>query len=88
MVKTARLKHMVRAARRGPHTLQKVTTKDIKARGYQDRSSYLNYFSDVLNVPDLVPKMDKDFMMDLCSKLEDLVKDDNLTMEELTKLAP
>ena len=62
--------------------------QDIKARGYQDGSSYLNYFSDVLKVPDLVPKMDKDFMMDLCSKLEDLVKDDNLTMEELTKLAP
>jgi len=25
--------------------------------------------------------MDKDFMMDLCNKLEDLVDDDNLMME-------
>ena len=61
--------------------------QDIKSEGYDEETNYCNHsfraFDRSVN-----QKRDIDFIMDLCSRLELLVEDDELTADELKKLAP
>ena len=62
----------------------------LKSRVDQDDDEETNYYDHFFQAFDrsVVQKRDIDFIMDLCSRLELLVEDDELTADELKKLAP
>ena len=62
----------------------------LKSRVDQDDDEETNYYDHFFRAFDksVVQKRDIDLIMDLCSRLELLVEDDELTADELKKLAP
>ena len=69
-----------------PEVVLKVI-QDIKAEGYDEETNYYDQFFRAFD-KSVVQKRDIDLIMDLCSRLELLVEDDELTADELKKLAP
>ena len=61
--------------------------QNIKAEGYDEETNYYDQFFRAFD-KSVVQKRDIDLIMDLCSRLELLVKDYKLTVDELKKLAP
>ena len=61
--------------------------QDIKVEGYDEETNYYDHFFQAFD-RSVVQKRDIDFIVDLCSRLELLVEDDELTADELKKLAP
>ena len=61
--------------------------QDIKAEGYDEETNYYDQFFRAFD-KSVVQKRNIDLIMDLCSRLELLVEDDEMTADELKKLAP
>ena len=61
--------------------------QNIKAEGYDEETNNYNHFFRAFD-NSVVQKRNINLIMNVCSRLELLVKDDALTADELKKLAP